>query len=683
MVRSLGVAGLAMAVVFQAATALGQSISVSGLEAATWLRWVVPLPKQVSIPAKQVVPLEGVAIRLRQGAGDVEQFAADQLRAILACKQRGESRFELLLGVCDAEGRLEGQVAPGAAELARLPNREQAYLITPLGENRIVLTGLDPRGVSYAAATFGQLVRPKVADGKVELPLARITDWPDLAERGIWWRKSPSGKKTPGLWWGQSGYDDGTLDWFAGLKLNHQEIRARLLVEKGKPATATLDTAEENRCRLRAIRMVPVVSHLEQLGGSGILAAYPEAKGQGKHPSFAQVICFSQPTAQRVFDEWFLSLARTVQSDDVMVWLSENPTYCKCEQCKPTEQYQHEMQVLVHALREAQKVRPAMRLRLLLTQGTYPQNLKILASAPQDVGISYYDGGRTYSVARQPMITPAMREAIRGRWFGCYPTLSGTWYELSPFAGAAYMKERMGELHEVGAKSLAGFAPPSLRSNEFSLSAAAEYAWNTKGRSPREFVLAWATRHQYPDPERVAQWWEQIEEPQRDVYITNVTSEWYWSGVNAALKGRRAAKPGAGLLSGFPKEGHLEADLAAVRRAVTIAEAIPDQRFLHETRYTLALLEMVSVCRDLTVCLEGRKELDEKDKAEAAAMLKRIELLFQHAREELAATDRCIVLYPHQEREPATDWFPWLSPPLKPIAGKINDTAKTLGVGAL
>ena len=44
-------------------------------------------------------------------------------------------------------------------------------------------------------------------------------------------------------------------------------------------------------------------------------------------------------------------------------------------------------------------------------------------------------------------------------------------------------------------------------------------------------MLAWATRHRLTDAEKVAQWWEQIEEPQRDLYISNLTSEGFWPQV--------------------------------------------------------------------------------------------------------------------------------------------------------
>jgi hypothetical protein len=595
----------------------------------------------------------------------VVEYAAGQLRTVLQQKGAGQGGFEILLGTCDPQGRLGNETVPGAAELAKLPNREQSYVIAPLGEARLALVGLDPRGVSFAARTLGQLLRPKIADGKVELPLARVTDWPDLAERGIWWF-------TPD-------FEEQELDWFAGLKLNHFEILVPMRVEKGKPATATLDAKAVERCRQRAIKMIPAIVHLEQLGGTGIFEAYPETGGKGKFPDWASVICFSEPATQRVFDEWLVSLARTVQSDDVMVWFSENDVYCKCEKCKPIEQFQHEMKVVLHAWREAQKVRPKLRLRLLLTQGSYRQNIAIIKSAPAEVGITYYDGGRTYTVARQPMIYPEFRQAIQGRWFGCCPTLCGAWYTAGPFAGVAYMKERMAELHEAGAASLAGFAPPSLRINDLALSAAAEFAWNAAGRTPRDFVLAWATRQRISDPEKVAQWWQFIEEPQRDLYISQLPLAGSWSQMGPLLDSRTPARPGSGLLLGFPKPGGLDDDIAAVQKAASLAQSVPQPRFEHETRYTLALLEAARAVRDLSASLAGHKTLSDADKEDAAALFEQVYLGLEQAGEALARWDESLALYPGQKHQGqvggAVESF-------QTASASVVETARKLGIKA-
>ena len=140
MIRILAWALAVVAFVFHAAKAGEPVKTVSSQEAEQWLRWVIPLPKQASIPAARVLRLEDVTVRVREGSGDIERRAAEPLSTLFPGKGSGQGRFEILVGVCGPQGQLEEQVVPEAAELAKLPNREQSYLIAPLGENRLALT---------------------------------------------------------------------------------------------------------------------------------------------------------------------------------------------------------------------------------------------------------------------------------------------------------------------------------------------------------------------------------------------------------------------------------------------------------------------------------------------------------------------------------------------------------------
>ena len=118
-------------------------------EEARWLRWLIPLPKQVKIKAKATLPAADIGLRLRQGAGDVERTGFDELVSLFKDQAGSEPRgdgFEILMGVCDGRGKLDGATVADAAKLAELPSSEQAYVIAPAGEKRLVLTALDERG---------------------------------------------------------------------------------------------------------------------------------------------------------------------------------------------------------------------------------------------------------------------------------------------------------------------------------------------------------------------------------------------------------------------------------------------------------------------------------------------------------------------------------------------------------
>jgi hypothetical protein len=623
---------LACALVCSAVLAAGPPVPVAPADAEQWLRWLSPLPKQITMAAKRVVPRSAVRIRVARDGGAVERFAAERLRGILQpgaedTAPAGGYELEIILGVCDDQGRVEGNAVPGAPALQNLPNREQAYVIAPQGENQLVVAALDPRGVSHGATTLGQLLTARLADGTVEVPLVIVTDWPDLAERGLWWFGP---------------YPDRALDWLAEVKLNHLEVLAALHVAKGTPATATLSTEAVAQSRLRAIQMMPVIKHLEQCGAE-LVAAYPETQGKAEPVPGVTVLCFSQPATQRALDEWCISLARTVDSDDLMVWLAEGACYCACEQCQKIEHWHHEVQAVLHAWNAARAVRPNLRLRVL-----WSQDLSLITGTPPEVGFSFYHWFLTYTFARTPMIAPELRNAMQGRWFGCYPTL-GAYGPRTPFSGAAYMRERFGELHQAGVVSVAGFTP-SLRAYDLALSAAAEYGWNTTGRPPREFVLSWATRQRIQHPERVVQWWELVEEPQRDFLISYLGLE-DWGAFHHLLTARQAAQPGAGILTGFPQPSQLDDDIAALRRALPLAEAIEPPRFAHETRATLALLEALRALRELTAYLADHTTPAEAETREAASRGGAALALLRQAGDHLTAWDHSLELYPGQVRE--------------------------------
>jgi len=142
-----------MMLLIDASRAMALSVNVSESEQAQWLRWVIPLPKEITISKKIELPAGDVKINLRQGAGEIEKTAADQLVALFKEKGNADGNgeaFEILVGICDSGGKVEDVAVADAADLRNLPNWEQAYCIRPVGDNRLVLTALDERGVYYA-----------------------------------------------------------------------------------------------------------------------------------------------------------------------------------------------------------------------------------------------------------------------------------------------------------------------------------------------------------------------------------------------------------------------------------------------------------------------------------------------------------------------------------------------------
>ena len=115
------------------------------------------------------------------------------------------------------EGLRNGGVAPftvtlreGGAAAARLrahPNPDQAYRITAGQDGAgLRLVALGPQGLYYAAKTLQQLIGAKRTRQKLHIPLLEVTDWPDLAYRGLW---------------GVDAYHH--LRWLSDRKMNYME----------------------------------------------------------------------------------------------------------------------------------------------------------------------------------------------------------------------------------------------------------------------------------------------------------------------------------------------------------------------------------------------------------------------------------------------------------------------------
>jgi len=236
----------------------------SSEETKLCLRWVIPLPKHTHFKGKLILPVTNLAVRLRASASDVEQNALQELEAILpekASARDPDGRFPILIGVSDAEGKIDGTPIPGAARLRELKNEDQAYLITPLSEPGIAVTGLTERGVYYGVKTLQQLLEGRLDQDHLTVPIVRVLDWPDLAERGQW-----------------GGSSAGDIQYLADRKMNLIEAHSQFWIDDQGRGRASIDTESQGNARLHAIKWVPMSGRagdlrLRRVVPSGILDA--------------------------------------------------------------------------------------------------------------------------------------------------------------------------------------------------------------------------------------------------------------------------------------------------------------------------------------------------------------------------------------------------------------------------
>jgi len=563
---------------------------VSEAEAARWLRWVIPLPKEIAITGKVSLPADNVKITLREGAGDVEKTAAQELASLFKDKAGAdvaEGRFEILIGVCDDHGKIADLTIPDASRLKDLPNPEQAYVIRPVGEKGLVLTALDERGVYYAGQTLRQLLEGTFSDGKVTIPLATVTDWPDLAERGEW----------GALDW----FPPEEIEWLARHKMNLVEYHVPTKVTKdGAVVKASADRIEHGR--RRAFKMIPIISHLMSLGPrSGMYEAYPELEGQGDGANGCP--CASQPKLADVLAQIMCSMARQ-GAGDISGWLSEGTQHqCGCQMCQEAgkrSQYMLEARAYVKAWRLARKKYPKLGMRVLLSQGSHSTNDKVIAELPDEVGVTYYSSGRTYNSRRDPMIYPLLEDfAKAGGWLGVYPQLTPSFAAVIPWSGGQFIRYRMNEFVDKKLSCLCGYAPYSNRLYRFNITAATEWSWNAKGRDAHEFAAAYATRRGMSDPEAFAEWAVMIGEvgwhifgadiPYRfiDGRISKLIADWDAPRMSKKSGGRQ------GMFREYASPEAIDEDLATCAKAMRIAQSLDSADMIAETGVIHGYTKMV------------------------------------------------------------------------------------------
>ena len=589
---------------------------VAPAEAQLWLRWVIPLPKQVRLEGKLTLPVSEVVVQLGWKATDVEQNARDELLELIRNKagaSPGTEGFRILAGVCDGEGRIDGAPIPGADRLAGLKNADQAYVIAPLPERGLAVAALSAPGVYHGLKTLSQLIEPRLAPGKVTLPVAAILDWPDLAERGQW-----------------GGSANRDVQYLADRKMNLIESHTTIGFDQQGRGSVTIDATTQNAARLHAIKWVPIITHLDHLTRTGIFDRYPQLKGKGdraQHRTVPTVVaaCFSQPKTAEILAQWFESLAATEGVEDINVWLSEiERIECQCEQCGQGNQYALETAAAVRAWELARKNFPNVRLRVLLTQGSYPSNDKVLAAAPAPVGITYYSGSTTYDSTRDPMIYPLLEQfAAEGRWLGVYPQLTASWRIVCPWSGPQFIKDRMTEFVDKKLASLCGYATPDNRYYDFNVTAAAEWSWNARGRDEREFAAAWATRRGLSDPEKAADWAVMLGPVGWNVYGSRVPFSQFFGQAARLIQGRH--KPAwvgeKGMFRHFPDVAAMDRDLATCDQALTLAEELSDPALIAETRVIRGYVRMIKSIYLIADRIAGKKELGAEDKAAVQAAL--------------------------------------------------------------
>lgn len=560
------------------AAAAGLQINeLTAKEAKAWLDYTVPLPKEIQIKAEAVVPKGGVAldIRAKDGHPVYAQIRKEFAETCGSAQGSGEN----------LPFRIQFEAGQETAEaLKTLPNSNQAYQILPRGQNTLVVISLSERGAYYGWKTIQQLIKGRSAGDALRIPILTVKDWPDMEKRGLW---------------GTDNYDH--IEWLADRKMNHlEQITAQGVDANGNFFAHTRDRPNEYRLEKDtpsfAMDYAPVVLHLEQKWDDNTMGRfYPQMKGKNSpHP---RAFCYSEPKTTEMIAEWIYLLAQKSPTREVDVWMSENlqgKEGCQCEGCRKEHHTVNEARVIIKAWEIAkQKLGKYITLYVLTSEATEAQNQKIFSELPSDVRVWYYHSLYTYNSIRQPMLRRYLGEFAKTNWLGVCPNLDAWTHVNAPFTGAAFIKYRMEEFVTKGLKGLLGYATPRVHFVAFNVEAAAEWTWNLKGRSTREFAYSHAVRQGYKDPSLFADWSELIGNVGWDVYGSGwPAGQMKNQGVKVrtALKNGTLPELGYVLNEAWPTpwgniktEKQLDSDVAAAKKAIGLAEKLGVPQLIYES----------------------------------------------------------------------------------------------------
>lgn len=582
-------------------------VEISQLQANAWILHMVPLPKTIQIIGKMVVPRGGVRVVAPIEADLVIEQACKELREIVEPPAGRETTEKTAFTIVLQRG------GAAAEDLRAFKNSDQAYSISATDNTELRLVALTPRGLYYAAKTLGQLLETRATESTVDMPILKVTDWPDMEDRGLW---------------GADAYVQ--LKWLADRKMNIVEQISNIGVDDEGRAYARPKDGHQpliDEGPLYGIHFVPVVLHLEQVGGKGVFRTYPNLKGQSEHEG---AICYSQPEFADVLAEWMIHLAGVPHVTDVDVWMAENLQQkggCTCPECRKTDRNVLEVRTILAAWRKARQSVPNLGLRILTSEETENSNRLVFKEIPPGVKVWYYHSLLTYNTGETPVL---WREYLAdyagsGHWLGVCPNLDATVHWTSPFTGADFIHYRMNEFVDKQVSGLIGYATPRIMYSRFNVEAAAEWSWNAKGRTPHEFALSWAVRQGIRNPLRFAEWAQVIGPVEWDVY----GSHWP-AGEERGVPGPSAQRLLAGTLpelgyvlweafrlpfGDIKSQEQLDADVRAADRAVELAREMGITEFIHESLVAQGYIRSLKALWELKHLVKSGKVAEEDQDA--------------------------------------------------------------------
>jgi len=601
---------------------------VDKAEESAWLNYTLPCPHEITISAKNILAANDIGFRLPPTAGDIESNAVAELKRYIREKTGTEpngKQFEVIAGVLDKDGKVGGIAVASAVRLSGLPNRDQAYLIEPAGDSKLIVAALYPQGVFYGIQTLRQLLGRKADSKAIAVPLAHVVDWPDLAERGTWC----------------GSIDNESIIWYSAFKLNFRDYNSEFTTYGGNPAFEWKDgkpvfkyrrdaQTEEDAtvARRHAFNSLATVSHFnfgwwnifykkycpELLGaGPGALqtvAGVPANNKTGRCP------CASNPRFEEILTA-MMEAAAAAGAKEQIFWTTEFWGQCGCDKCKNTNQFVLETRAMIRAWRRVQERYPDYKIRWFssiskvhangelcreLPEDTFD---KVAKELPPDVGV-----GRACFQEKSKdgkCIDPPFDDLVaKGNRLYSYraPTLGA----MPAVEGYKKFFQDLLELKYSGGYAFQLMPESGINSESyaaFQLAAIAEWSWNNQKRGLREFAVAWATVNGYESPEKFGDF---IVQMQPFCHL--------WSPYNRFFNNQvKCFKTSCAGQSEWPygAEKELNSKLASCDAALTLAKQTGNPGWILAAETTLTLVRINSYAGELARLVRakgGKVELE-------------------------------------------------------------------------
>ena len=560
-------------------------------ETNNFKRHLLPLPHEIVLEKKVDVAPEKIGITLTEDAGQASRNAADLLAQSIKDKT-GETPsgggFEIVAGILDDDGKVAGIEVRDYERLKDLPNNEQAYVIQPAGENRLVVAALNDKGLFYGLTTLRQLLETHATRDSVTVPLATIVDWPDLKERGLW--NGSSGEIIPFL---------------SSIKVNFDTAGVSLgRIVRNKPLKLTINNAHRELAAKHAFNLCPKITHLNMFHTVGLYDAYPELAGKGKQAvqrgGVHRAPCASNPLLKQILVEAMEGLAQQGVKDST-VWTSEWLCNCQCPQCSRLGyrlgQFQLEAAAIYGAWKIVQEKYPDFNIRIFFSASdNIPDMRRVLKSIPNDVRLERCCGAkRVKHTPRDTFDAPPFDEKRKegARLISYNLPYDTSMPRCKVLAYKDYIENLLRRDYEGGYALCHYPDKMNLDMNAIMMYAIGEWGWNNKGRNAREFGEAWAVREGYEEPEGVGEWLDIVAPVAFDIYGSSIPRFLEQGGAVDMVASRGKRELGKGVFRYLPALEDIDRALAACDKAMALAKRLANPSIIQESRAIQGYLRMV------------------------------------------------------------------------------------------